>query len=401
MIGCEDFKGPKSEARPSADRRGRQPPRIPAVYADEMLSPWYEQTMALLGPLDVFDAHTHIGVNDPDTFTCTAAQLLAALATTGGRAVTFPMHEPGGYPPANDHVIATAAASEGRLVAFCRVDPRTGEATAEARRCIEAGARGIKLHPRAERFGLDDPAMRDLVAFAHEERLPILIHAGRGIPALGAHVLALSDEFPRARFIMAHAGVCDLAWMWRRIGDYPNVFFDTAWWSVPDLLTLFTHIPPGQILYATDIPFGAPKHGVVMAFRCALQAGLSGDQIASVAGGQLEQLLAGEDALDVGPAVGSDRLRLDPMLSRVSHYLTGALAGAVAGGDGAEQADLARLACLVGDDAPQAAICRSILELLELHASFELGETLPDRFPKLHVLVLAAAIASTPDVPVP
>jgi len=371
------------------------------VYADEMLSPWYEQTLSLLGPLDIFDAHTHIGVNDPDTFTCTAEQLLAALATTGGRAVTFPMHEPDGYPPANDHVIATAAASEGKLVAFCRVDPRAGDATAEARRCIAAGARGIKLHPRAEQFGLDDPGMHDLVAFAHEERLPILIHAGRGIPALGAHVLALSDEFPRARFIMAHAGVCDLAWMWRRIGDYPNVFFDTAWWSVPDLLALFTHIPPGQILYATDIPFGAPKHGVVMAFRCALQAGLSGDQLAAVAGGQLERLLAGEDALDVGPAVGPQRLRYDPMLSRVSHYLTGALAGAIAGGAAAEQADLARLSCLVGDDAPQAAICSSILELIELHTSFELGETLPDLFPKLHVLVLAAAIAATPDVPVP
>ena len=99
--------------------------------------------------------------------------------------------------------------------------------------------------------------------------------------------------------------------------------------------------------------------------------------------------------------MGPQRLRYDPMLSRVSHYLTGALAGAIAGGDAAEQADLARLSCLVGDDAPQAAICNSILELIELHASFELGETLPDLFPKLHVLVLAAAIAATPDVPVP
>ncbi len=371
------------------------------MYADELLSPWYEQTMSLLGPLEIFDAHTHIGVNDPDTFTCTAEQLLAALHTTGGRAVAFPMQEPDGYAPANDHVIATAAASQGRIVAFCRVDPRSGDAVAEARRCVDAGARGIKLHPRAEQFGLDDPAMRELTAFAHERRLPILIHAGRGIPALGAHVLELADEFPRARFILAHAGVCDLAWIWRRIAEHPNVFFDTAWWSLPDLMTLFTHVPPGQILYATDIPFGAPKHGVVMAFRCALQAGLAGDQLASVAGGQLECLLAGEDALDVGPALGPAGMRVDPMLSRVSHYLNGSLAGAIAGGDGAEQADLARLACLVGDDAPQAPICRSILKLLEIHAGLELGASLPDRFPQLHVLVLAAALAATPDVPVP
>ena len=309
------------------------------------------------------------------------------------------MHEPDGYGPANDHVIATAAGSDGRLVAFCRVDPRDDPVT-EVRRCIDAGARGIKLHPRAERFDLDEPGVRAIVAEAHERRLPVLIHAGRGIPALGAHVLELAAEFPRANFILAHAGVCDLAWMWRVIDDYPNVFFDTAWWTAPDLLTLFTHVPPGRILYATDIPFGAPKHGVVIAMRIALQARLSAAQRESIAFGQIERLLAGDDPLDVGPAPGPDVLRTDPLLARVGHYLTGAVAQGIVGGDGAEQADLARLSCLVGDDAPQAPICRSILSLLELHGELAAGETLPERFGRLHLLVLAAALAATPDVPV-
>jgi len=160
------------------------------VYADDLLAPWYEQMLALTGPVTFFDAHTHFGVNDPDTFTCTAEELLAALTPTDSRAVVFPMHEPAGYPPANDHVVAAAAASDGRLVAFCRVDPRAGP-VAEIRRCLRAGARGIKLHPRAEQFDLDEPGVREIVAEAHAERLPILIHAGRGIPALGAHVLEL------------------------------------------------------------------------------------------------------------------------------------------------------------------------------------------------------------------
>ena len=369
------------------------------MYADELLAPWYEQTMSLVGSLTMYDAHTHIGVNDPDTFKITAEELLAALATTDGRAVVFPMHEPDGYPPANDHVIATAAASEGRLVAFCRVNPRA-DPVSEVRRCIAAGARGIKLHPRAEQFDLDEPAMREIVAEAHEQRLPILIHAGRGIPALGAHVLELATEFPRANFILAHAGVCDLAWMWRVLDDHPNVFFDTAWWTAPDLLTLFSHVAPGRILYATDMPFGAPKHGVVIAFRAALQARLNAEQLASVAGGQLERLLAGEDALDVGPAPGPGVLRFDPLLARVGHYVVGAISQGLAGGDFAEQADLARLACLVGDDAPQAPICRSILALLELVHSIESGATFPERIGRLHVLVVAAMLALTPDVPV-
>jgi len=369
------------------------------VYADELLAPWYEQTVALTGPLATFDAHTHIGVNDPDTFKCTADELLAALATTGSRAVVFPMHEPDGYAPANDHVIATAAASEGRLVAFCRVKPQE-ESVAEVRRCIAAGARGIKLHPRAEQFDFDMPAVREIVAEAHDQRLPILIHAGRGIPALGAHVLQLAEEFPRARFILAHAGVCDLAWIWRRVAGFPNVFFDTAWFSVPDLLTLFTHVAPGQVLYATDIPFGSPMHSTVTVVRCALQAGLSREQIACVAGAQLERLLAGEDAIDAGPAPGIGALRADPLLQRVSFFLTGCIAQVIAGSDGAEQLELARLACLVGDDAPQAPVCRSIVSLLQLSESVEPGETLPERFSRLHLLVLANILAGTPDVPV-
>jgi hypothetical protein len=369
------------------------------VYADDLLRPWYEQLLALTGPLQTFDAHTHIGVNDPDTFTCTADQLLAALATTGGRAVTFPMHEPDGYPPANDHVIAAAAASDDRLVAFCRVDPRR-DPVAEVRRCIAAGARGVKLHPRAEQFDFDDPGVREIVAEAHDGGLPILVHAGRGIPALGAHVLRLAGEFPHARFILAHAGVCDLAWLWRRVEEFPNIFFDTAWFSVPDLLALFTHVAPGRILYATDIPFGSPIHGSLLTFRCALQAGLSPEQVAVVAHGQLERLLAGEAAIDAGPAPGPEHLRHDVLLDRVAYFLASAVATAIGGAETEQYIDLARLACLVGEDAPQAPICRSILELLAALQGVEHGGTLPERFVRIHVLVIALVLASTPDVAV-
>ena len=66
------------------------------------------------------------------------------------------MHEPDGYPAANDMVAAEAAASDGRLFAFCRLDPHDSPLE-EARRCLDNGARGIKLHPRAEGFNLDHP----------------------------------------------------------------------------------------------------------------------------------------------------------------------------------------------------------------------------------------------------
>jgi predicted TIM-barrel fold metal-dependent hydrolase len=369
------------------------------VYADELLAPFWEHTRGLLPDVPIFDAHTHIGVDDPDGFKCTAELLLATLAPTGSRAVVFPMHEPAGYPPANDHVIATALDSAGVLVPFCRVDPRA-EAAAEVRRCLALGARGIKLHPRAEQFGMREPGVREIFEAAHEHRLPVLIHAGRGIPALGAHVLEYATEFPDARFILAHAGVCDLAWIWRDIAKHPNVFFDTAWWSAADQLALFSLVPPGQILYATDIPFGTPQQTVIGVFRSALQAGLSREQLASVASGQLERLLAGEDAADLGPAPHPEGVRSDPLLARVNYYLVSAFATALAGGSPLEFIDLARLSCLVGDAAPQAAHCTAIMELLDLALAHPPGASLPERIVHIHLIVTACAIAATPDVPV-
>lgn len=369
------------------------------MYADELLAPWWEQTTALLPAVELFDAHTHIGVDDPDGFTCTAEQLLAALAPTRSRAVVFPMHEPAGYPPANDHVIAAAQASSGVLVPFCRVDPRDG-AAAEVRRCLKLGARGVKLHPRAEQFGMLDPGVREIVEVAAEHRLPILIHAGRGIPALGAHVLGYASDHPDARFILAHAGVCDLAWIWREAAAHPNVFFDTAWWSVSDQLALFSLVPPGQILYATDIPFGTPRQTAIGSFRSALQAGLSAAQIESVASGQLARIVAGEDTIDLGPAPCPQGPRSDPLLARVNGFLIAAFATALAGGSALEFIDLARLSCQVGDGAPQSAHCAAILELTDLALATPPGETLPERVTHIHLLVTAAAIAATPDVPV-
>lgn len=369
------------------------------MYADELLAPWSEQTMRLIGPVELFDAHTHIGVDDPDGFSCTAEELLATLAPAGSRAVVFPMQEPAGYPPANDRVLAAAAGSDGVLVPFCRVDPGA-HPVEEIRRCLDAGARGVKLHPRAERFELDEPAVCEIFALADAERLPILLHAGRGIPALGRHVLALAERFARARVILAHCAVCDLAWIWRHLRAHRNVFVDTAWFSAADQLAVYGHVPPGQILYATDIPFGTPPQTIVSSLRCGLQAGLTAEQLASVAGAQLERIVAREDTLDLGPAVGVERLRRDPLLARVEYFAVNALGAAFAGGATREYVELALLACKVAAETPQAEVCAAVAGLLEQALEVPLGDPLHERFAHGHLLVAAAAIAATPDVPV-
>ena len=106
----------------------------------------------------MIDAHTHLGL-DEDGRSLTLEQLLVAARPTRGarRACVFPLHDPErkpAYSVPNDRVLAWAAESDGRLVPFCRLDPAE-DPLAECERCLAAGARGIKLHPRAQDFVFD------------------------------------------------------------------------------------------------------------------------------------------------------------------------------------------------------------------------------------------------------
>jgi predicted TIM-barrel fold metal-dependent hydrolase len=373
--------------------------------AGPLVTHWLEPLLADLPGVTWFDAHTHIGFNDPDGARCTAEQLLALLDPLDAKAVVFAMQEPTGYGEANDRVLSEAAASEGRLVPFCRLDPND-DPVAEATRCVDQGARGIKLHPRAEAFEVDGAAVREIFALAHERKLPVLIHAGRGIPALGRHSLELATAFPDARIILAHAAVSDISWICGHLDDHPNVFIDTAWWNPIDLVALFAYAPPGRVLFASDAPYGMPAMNAILTLRCALQAGLSPEQIRAVAGDQLQRLLAGEAPLDAGPAPGPPLAATDLILDRVFVYLILALGRMIAGAPGDEMIALARLGCTVDDDAPQAATCRAMAALIDLNeqmtaAATDLTTPSPQRLAALGPLLLAATLAATPKVPVP
>ncbi len=365
----------------------------------EALRPWTEVVFEQVPELELFDAHTHLGENDPDGMKQTPEELISSLRSAGARgAFTFPFHEPDGYPDANDAVIEAARQSDGLLIPFCRVNPHT-DPVPEAERSLGNGARGIKLHPRAEQFTLDHPGVRPVVALANERSLPVLIHAGRGIPALGLHAVQLAEEFPNAKLILAHAGICDLSWIWRVAADLPNLLFDTAWWIPTDFETLFSLVPPGQIVFASDAPYGNTFISAAFQMRWALQLGFSADQIRSIAAGQSLRIAAGEALQPAGPALGEREKAPHLLLDRVAYFLLFSAMGAMRGVDPTEMLALARLACDVPeeiDDAPVFAAIRGLLDDYESYAAEH-----PDERRRITFLILAATVARTPDVPIP
>ncbi|MBS1886717.1 MAG: amidohydrolase family protein [Actinobacteria bacterium] len=359
---------------------------------------WLDAVEAETGPLALFDTHTHFGRHDPDEFRQEPEQLIATMEYAGARAITFPMHEPDGYRAANDEAREIEARTGGRVVHFCRVNPHDG-ALAEAERCLDLGAHGIKLHPRAEQFAMSETAVEDLTRLAEARGVPILIHAGRGIPALGHDTVALAERYPGTRFILAHAAVSDLAWLWRLMPEHPNLFVDTSWWNPADFVALYSLVPPGQILWASDNPYGQPLSAAAFQLRYALLVGLGGDAIRAIAGGQIERILAGEEPLDLGPPAGPPGPQ-DPGMERVVSHLTASVGRAMAAGDPEESIALARLACDL--DGPHAPTCRAILHLLDL-ADRHAGPPPPGRgFPRAaHFVISALALARTPGIALP
>jgi hypothetical protein len=356
--------------------------------------------LQLVPGVELFDAHTHMGENDPDGMKQSAEELLAVLRQPPALgAFVFPFHEPDGYRDANDTTIAAAAASDGRLVPFCRVDPND-DAVGEARRALAAGARGIKLHPRAEQFPLDHPQVRELFAIADERRLPVLIHAGRGIPALGEHAVELAAAYPEARVILAHAGITDLSWIWRVAADLPNLLFDSSWWIGADLLALFSLVPPGQIVFASDMPYGHTIMSAQGQVRLMLQAGLTHEQIHSITRGQSLRIAAGEPLQAAGPAVGERERAGHVLLDRVTEFLQMGTVMSMRGFDlGPEMLALARLASVVPDDIDDAPVFAAIRKLLEQFEQATAED--PENRRRLAFLMTAMTVARTPDVPLP
>ncbi len=368
------------------------------MYSDELLLPLFRRLAERIPGLTLFDSHTHLGDRDPDGSHLPLEGLLDALGQTGASAVTFPLMDPAGYREANTAVIAAAAASEGRLVPFCRVDPREDPAP-ELARCFAAGAKGVKLHPRAEDFDLRHAGVRAVMATAAERGAPVVVHSGLGIPSLGRDALWLAEQFPEAPLILAHVAEPDLAWIWRELDGHPNLFIDTAWWNPADHIALFSHVPPGHILLGSDTPYGTTVAAAIVAMATALGTGLSPAQVEAVCGGQLRRLLAGgatPETLDLGPAPGAPLPR-SPLVERVFTLLVGSLARMRTAAASEDLLELARLGCDVGADEPGAAALAEVAELLDLRAGYARTHELDGRRAAgFHLVLAAAALAGSP-----
>jgi predicted TIM-barrel fold metal-dependent hydrolase len=283
-----------------------------------------ERVLAEVPPGAVlFDAHTHLG-DDIDGMQGRPEELLAIFDRIGiERSFSFCLDEPDREPAftaANDRTLAYAAESPDRIIPFVRLD-LAERPIEEARRCLDLGARGIKLHPRAQKFSVGDERLDAVFALAVERKVPILIHGGRGLPPIGDHLAALVERYAGVRLIIAHAGIADLGGLAGHFAHVPGVFFDTSVWGIIDLVDLMRQVAPEQILFATDYPYGRLPNSLLLALRAARLSHFDDDDLRRMLGATAQGIADGAPLPELSPAKGPKEITHPLPLARIHSYI--------------------------------------------------------------------------------
>ena len=176
----------------------------------------------------------------------------------------------------NDYILEAVARYPNRLIGFCSIQPKAGEAAIrEIERCARGGARGIgEMRPDVQGFDLGDKElMSPFAEVAERYHLIFLTHAsepvGHQYPGKGSItpdiLYRFIGNFPELRIVCAHwgGGLPFYALMPEVASALNNTFFDTA--ATPFLYQprIFEQVAEiagaDKILFGSDYPLMSPQ----------------------------------------------------------------------------------------------------------------------------------------------
>jgi predicted TIM-barrel fold metal-dependent hydrolase len=213
-----------------------------------------------------------------------------------GRAEYFRRH--------NDYIIESVQRHPERLIGFCCFSPLSPEASAEARRCLEAGLSGVgELALYESNTSYDAvPGFEALMETCSRFRVPILLHAnepvGHQYPGKTRMTLeglyGFLKKYQGNRIILAHwgGGLFFYGMMRKEVKDVlKNVWFDTA--ASPFLYEPLIYKVAGEIMGFDKILFGTdyPLISAKRYFKEMEAARLSEESVRKICGENAAELL--------------------------------------------------------------------------------------------------------------
>jgi hypothetical protein len=217
-----------------------------------------------------------------------------------------------------------ATSDPDHFIAFFGIDPRRPNAVDLFRDALDAGAKGLKLHP-CSGFYPNDPVCNPLYELAGERGVPVAIHTGpmaAPLVSTSASPIYIDEpaaDFPNTNFVLLHAG--QRAWFplaldmarWK-----PNLYLELSLWQgllIEDEARFIGHIGEiknaiglGRVVFGSDCPGISkvmPLHTWVDTFRSLPE--IAGRHGVEVTDAEVAQMLGDTAAGLMGITEGSSK----------------------------------------------------------------------------------------------
>jgi len=160
------------------------------------------------------------------------------------------------YEHTNNRVLRVIS-ENSNLIGFARLDPRAGErASCEFRRCVRAGMRGVKLHPRSEKFY--PQAAEELIAEIEKEDLPILLHTSHEENCRPLSWSPVFRRHPKVPFILAHGAKDAFQEAIAVAEKNRNVWLETSTLSYWRTGVILKSLGASRVVFGSDLPYSHP-----------------------------------------------------------------------------------------------------------------------------------------------
>jgi uncharacterized protein len=233
----------------------------------------------------ILDAHVMLGREDPFVFE--ADELLrhmdahgieTAIARPMGAELVVDNRE------GNDRVLSAGP----RIRGLATANPWYGRrAVDELRRCRQAGAVGLFLHPSRQGFMPIDPIVVPLLEWAAETGWPVMFHTGTYVQSDVLAVAEVARAYPKTPFILGSGGFAD---MWfdvpSAIQEVSNLWLETSLTLGIGIRTVLEVVGPERIVFAS----GEPRNRLAAALRKMERLDLAPEARIAILGGNSQRL---------------------------------------------------------------------------------------------------------------
>ena len=157
----------------------------------------------------------------------------------------------------NEFIAATVAKSQGRIVGFGQVNPRSTDAVEIVRHCaVDLGLKGLKLHPTMHGYHFADHGLLDPIFQAADETgLVVLVNALDDPFCAPLSIEEIAKGFPNTPVLIAHMGtVWNLNEAILVAQRNPNIYLETSGAQLLEVKLAYRALGPDQIVMGTDWP---------------------------------------------------------------------------------------------------------------------------------------------------